>query len=94
MESAEDLFLIEYGDDSGDNHGCRANSPQKKKNRAVHTEKTREYGRKHAITKHKKTTATAIMLQESPLIADIAIPAVINKKGIKNGQRLEKVVIY
>lgn len=94
MGSTADLFLIECGGISGDNHGCRANRPQKKKNRAVHTEKIREYGRKHAINIHKKTTATAITLQESPLVADTAIPAVINKKGIKNGQRLEKVVIY
>jgi len=94
MGTAADLFLIEYGEVSGDNHGCRANRPQKKKNRAEHTEKSREYGRKHAINIHKKTTATAIMLKESPLIADTAIPAVINKKGIKNGQRLDKVVIY
>lgn len=94
MGSTADLFLIEYGGISGDNHGCRANRPQKKKNRAVHIEKNREYCRKNAINIHKKTTAIALMSQESPLIADTAMPAVINKNGIKNGQRLEKVVIY
>lgn len=94
MGSTADLFLIECGGISGDNHGCRANRPQKKKNRAVQAEKIREYGRKNAITIHKKTTATAIMVQEIPLVADTAIPAVINKKGIKKGQRLDKVVIY
>lgn len=94
MGSTADLLLMEYGGISGDNHDCRANRPQKKKNRAVQTEKSRGYGRKHAINIHIKTTATAIMSQENPLVADNAIPAVINKKGIKNGQRLVKAVIY
>lgn len=79
---------------SGDNNNCKTNTPHKKKNRAVVTVKNLDDARKHAINIQTKTAATAITLQLNPLVADNTIPAVIDKKGIRNGQRPKMVAIY
>ncbi|MBW4055035.1 MAG: hypothetical protein HIU83_06495 [Proteobacteria bacterium] len=58
------MVLIEKGDSSGDNQGCSAHKPQKKKNSAVQVEKGHEYGRKEASTRHEKIAATRVMSQQ------------------------------
>ena len=92
MGMPDAFALIEDKDVSGVSQGCKANIPQKKKNRAVQAEKIPAYGRKHASSRHAKTDTTEVMSQKQPLKADSVIPAVMKKKGIRNGQRRDMAV--